>query len=166
MKIFRSPVAALALGFAALAPLHAATEKEAIAAFKSDIEKLDAEAKAKQGQLATDPAAGVTMVRTMCKRLRAVRTDGLPADLKSAYTDLVAALGKFEKVFEGFPETGAEFQAFLQQKVTTDPNFLQKFQTDLAAATADVQPKMKKLDETGKKYGIENLGEVSKGVGQ
>jgi Skp family chaperone for outer membrane proteins len=164
MKIFRSPVAALALAIATLAPLHAATEKEAIAAFKSDIEKLDAEAKAKQAQQATDPAAGVAMVRQMCKRLRAVRTEGLPADLNAAYADLVSSLGKFEKVFEGFPETGAEFQTFLQTKVTTDPTFLQKFQTDLASVTGEIQPKVKTLDDLGKKYGIDNLGDFGKGV--
>lgn len=164
MKIFRSPVIALAIGLATLAPLHAASEKEAIENFKKDVDKLDAEAKAKEAQQVTDPAAGVVMVRQMCKRLREVRTDGLPADLKSAYGDMITAMGKFEKVFEGFPETGAEFQAFIQNKVTTDPAFLQKFQTDLATATTEIQPKVKKLDEMGKKYGIEKLGDFGKEV--
>lgn len=165
MKTFASLLIGAAFAFAAVAPAHAVTEQEAIATFKADIEKLDAENRLKEAQKGGNPAAGIVLLRQLANQLRAVRTEGLPADLKTAYHDTLATIKKLEQVFAGLPDTAAEFQAYITTKATQDPAFLQKFQTDLMSAMAEMQPKAKVLDEVGRKYGIDNLGKVGKGVG-
>jgi hypothetical protein len=153
------PVAALALlGF--LAPAQAQNSK-AVEAFKAEmaaVAKLSE--KVERETSVEDPASGVRGLRTLLARLRKVRTDALPEDLKGAYIDFVAEMGKMERVFAGWPETAAEFTKFVRENVARDAKFVEKLTPRLAAIEKELAPVSERLDELGKKYGIDDLGSL------
>src|SRR3954470_14732608 len=125
MKPLRFLAAAgLAIATLCAAPaLSFADEKAAIENFKTDIQALDTLKNEEEAKVKGDPAGGVGMIRHLVAKMRTVRTEGLPAELKNGYAELVTSIAKMEKVFEGWPETTAEFQSFVQKKATEDPEF-------------------------------------------
>jgi hypothetical protein len=159
LRFLLSSFALLAI-CAAPMPLRAESEQAAIEKFKTDIKEVDAMKTEEEAKLKGNPAGGVGMVRRMVAKMRTVRTEGLPAELKSTYGDMVNAVAKMEKIFEGWPESPAEFQAFITQKATQDPQFAQNLQTQIQELQKELEPIVKKMDELGKKYRIEKLGQL------
>src|SRR5215207_4127769 len=73
-----------------------AKEQAAVETFKKEAEGLDAWMKEKQKTAGGNPMAGVAMMRELVAKMRSIKSDDLPADLKDAWTDFVAKIGKME----------------------------------------------------------------------
>ncbi len=139
---------------AAAAPVTA-EEKAAIANFKTQIEETSKWIEEKQKEATTDPAAGIAMVGEIIAKLKAIKCDGLPADLKGAWGDMTVVLGEMGEVFKGMPKVDG-----------TKPEEMQKvmgeFLPKMMAVQGKVAPVAKKLKDLGTKYGIE-MGKVTPG---
>ncbi len=99
--------------------------------------------------------AGIAMIRNIITKLQGIKTDGLPADLKGGYTEFVTAISKMGELFNGWPEKAEDMQAFVVKKIGEDPKFMDTFGGKMAALEKEMQPAVAKLDELGKKYGLD-----------
>jgi hypothetical protein len=134
---------------AAPAPKPAAVdEKTAIANFKTEVETVSKWIEEKQKSAGADPAAGAAMVGEIVAKLKAVNTDGLPADLKAAWVDMNGVLGEMGEVFKSMPKVDASKPEEMG-KVMGD------FMPKIMAIQAKVTPVAAKLEEVGKKYGLD-----------
>ncbi len=135
---------------AAPAPAAAvsAEEKTAIAAFKTQIEEVSNWIVEKQKAVASDPSAGMAMVGEVIARLKAVKTDGLPADLKGAWTEMGAVLTEMGDIFKNIPKPDP---AKPEDAAKAFGEILPK----IMAIQAKVEPVSKKLKEIGTKYGLD-----------
>lgn len=152
MKTKRAIFTAIAVAIAFIMPLRA---DEALDGFKKDMTGLEAFVKEQEAGLKTNPMAGISMIRNIVAKLRAVKTDGLPADLKGGFTEFVTAIAKMDDMFKGWPEKSEEMQAFIVKKIGEDPKYMDAFGAKMAALEKDMQPAVAKLDELGKKYGLD-----------
>lgn len=130
------------------------SEKTALEEFKADAIKI------KQWQDtnkpdASDPMGGMAMIGQAAEKMKAVRTDGLPADLKDAYSKFLTAIGKMQDVIKDFPKDQAGFMKFMTEKAQADPEFGTKFQQKMETIGKEVETAGNHLKETGKKYGID-----------
>ena len=119
--------------------------------------------KEQEAGLKTNPMAGIAMIRNIVTKLNAVKTDALPADLKSGFTEFVVAISKMGEIFKDWPEKPEEMQAFIVKKLGEDPKYMDVFGEKMAALEKEVQPAVEKLDALGKKYGLEGLGALAPG---
>ncbi|MEO6740848.1 MAG: hypothetical protein ABIP20_11380 [Chthoniobacteraceae bacterium] len=152
MKTKRAIFTAIAVAIAFIMPLRA---DEALDGFKKEMTGLEAFVKEQEAGLKTNPMAGISMIRNIVAKLRAVKTDGLPADLKGGFTEFVTAIAKMDDMFKGWPEKSEEMQAFIVKKIGEDPKYMDAFGAKMAALEKDMQPAVAKLDELGKKYGLD-----------
>lgn len=161
MNIRRLFVIAAALFLGTFAPLRA--DDAAIQRFKADMLKLEKESDElmKNAKPQQDPASGIRMIRALVGKLRATDTTGLPGDLKGAYDEFVVIMGKMEKLFQGWPDDSAGFVEFAQKKAKEDPAFLQNFGPTVEALDKQMKPVIAKLDDLGKKYGIDGFGALA-----
>jgi hypothetical protein len=131
------------------APKPAAVdEKTAIASFKTEVETVGKWIEEKQKTAGADPAAGAAMVGEIVAKLKAVKTDGLPADLKAAWGDMNGALGEMGDVFKSMPKVDAA-------KPEEMGKVMGEFMPKIMAVQAKVAPVAAKLEEIGKKYGLD-----------
>ena len=130
-------------------------EKAAISNFKTQIEETSKWIEEKQKEVTTDPAAGIALVGDIIAKLKAIKSDGLPTDLKDAWGEMTVVLGEMGEVFKGMPKMDG-----------TKPEEMQKvmgeFLPKMMAIQGKVAPVSKKLKELGTKYGVE-MGKVAPG---
>ena len=160
MKTKHAILTALALAIAFIMPLRA---DEALDGFKKEMTGLEAYVKEQEAGLKTNPMAGITMIRGIVGKLKGIKTDGLPADLKGGYTEFVTAISKMGDLFKGWPDKAEDMQAFIVKKIGEDPKYMDKFGENMAALEKEMQPAVAKLDELGKKYGLDGLGALAPG---
>ena len=134
-----------------------------LAGFKKEMTGLEAYVKEQEAGLKTNPMAGISMIRNIVTKLQAIKTDGLPADLKTGYTEFVTAISKMGDMFTGWPEKAEDMQAFIVKKIGEDPKYMDSFGEKMAALEKDMAPAVAKLDALGKKYGLEGLGALAPG---
>lgn len=123
-------------------------EKTALANFKTEVETVGTWIEEKQKSVGTDPAAGMAMVGEIVGKFKAVKTDGLPADLKGAWGDMNAVLGEMGDVFKSMPKIDAS-------KPEEMGKLMQDFMPKMVAIQAKVEPAAKNLQEIGTKYGLD-----------
>jgi len=152
MKTMRAFITAIAVAFVSITPLRA---DEALDGFKKEMTGIEAYVKEQEAGLKTNPMAGIAMIRNIVGKLQAVKTDGLPADLKQGFTEFVGAISKMGEMFKGWPDKPEEMQAFIVKKIGEDPKFMDAFGTKMAELEKEMQPPIAKLDELGKKYGLD-----------
>ncbi|MCX6980029.1 MAG: hypothetical protein NTV08_04655 [Verrucomicrobia bacterium] len=152
MKTMRAFITAIAVAFATITPLRA---DEALDGFKKQMTGLEAYVKEQEAGLKTNPMAGIAMIRNIVTKLQAIKTDGLPADLQTGYTEFVTAISKMGDMFKGWPEKAEDMQAFIVKKIGEDPKYMDAFGEKMAALEKAMQPAVAKLDELGKKYGLD-----------
>ncbi|MEI7821207.1 MAG: hypothetical protein WCK55_09845 [Verrucomicrobiota bacterium] len=152
MKTMRAFITAIAVAFVSITPLRA---DEALDGFKKEMTGIEAYVKEQEAGLKTNPMAGIAMIRNIVGKLQAVKTDGLPADLKQGFTEFVGAISKMGEMFKGWPDKPEEMQAFIVKKIGEDPKFMDAFGTKMAELKKEMQPPIAKLDELGKKYGLD-----------
>lgn len=152
MKTMRAFITAIAVAFVSITPLRA---DEALDGFKKEMTGLEAYVKEQEAGLKTNPMAGISMIRGIVGKLKAIKTDGLPADLKTGYMEFVIAISKMGDMFQGWPDKAEEMQAFIVKKIGEDPKYMDTFGEKMAALEKEMQPAVAKLDELGKKYGLD-----------
>jgi hypothetical protein len=126
----------------------AVSEKDAIEALKKDAVEIKAMAAA--GKDSKDPMAQMTMIKPMLAKMQAIKTEGLPADLKTALVDAKAKIAEMAAIFKDMPEKKEEVMAWAQ-KAFTDPAIQQKMQK----IGEEVKTTGEKLKEVSKKYGVD-----------
>jgi len=136
------------------APVTPRNEETALKEFKGDMKKVKEWAES-QKKDAANPAAGMRMILQMSEKMSAVRTDGLPEDLATGFTEMSKLIGKMASYFEGAPEEDDEFKGWLEKKVS-DAEFLQKMQEEMPKLGQEIETKGKELKEIGAKYGIKD----------
>lgn len=151
---------AVALAFASIAPLRA---DEALDGFKKEMASLEAYTKEQEAALKDNPMAGIAMIRNIVGKLKSVKTAGLPADLAAGYADFVGVISKMGDIFKDWPDKPEEMQAFILKKAGEDPKFMDSFGEKMAGLEKEMAPAVAKLDELGKKYGLDGLGALAPG---
>jgi tetratricopeptide (TPR) repeat protein len=152
MKLMHALISVIAVAFIFVTPLRA---DGALDGFKKDFASLEAYIKTQEAGLKTNPMAGIAMIRGIIGKLQALKTDGLPADLKQGFTEFVVAISKMGELFKGWPEKAEEMQAFIVKKIGEDPKYMDNFGKRMAVLEKDMQPTVTKLDELGRKYGLD-----------
>lgn len=160
MKTIRAIFLAIAVAFASTTSLRA---DAALDNFKKEMEALEAYTKQQEAALKENPMGGIAMIRNMISKIKAVKTDGLPDDLKAGFGDFVTAISKVGDIFKDWPEKPEEMMAFIQKKATDDPKFMEAFGEKMAGIEQEMKPAIEKLDALGKKYGLDNLGSLAPG---
>ena len=140
--------------------LLAQNASPAIERFKKDIRAVDAWMKEQEKATEKNPLLGLVLSRTLAVKLRAVPTEGLPAELKSAYDEYVAATADMAEIFAGWPETEKELTEYLQKRVAEDPQVMDKVSAKMAAWGTVNTPVRDRLQELAKKYGLEEIIEL------
>ena len=125
----------------------AVSEKAALDAFKKSAEELNALTKEEPN---ADPMAGMAKMKTVMARVNAIKTDGLPADLKEAFTGFRSKLSEMVGLLKDMPEKKEDMLAWAQ-KMAADPALGAK----MAAIGQEVGVLGEKLSEVAKKHGID-----------
>ena len=162
MKLIRTLITAIAVTLTAICPLRA-DEAAALEGFKKEMSGIEAYTKEQEAALQGNPMAGIAMIRNIVAKVRLVKTEGLPADLKEGYSNFVGVLTKMGDLFAGWPEKAEDMQAFIVKKATEDPKFMDSFGEKMQAMETEMAPVMAKLEELGKKYGLEGLNNLAPG---
>ena len=123
-------------------------EKTAIANFKTEVEGVTKWIEEKQKTVAADPAAGMTMVGEIVTKFKGVKTDGLPADLKGAWGEMTVVMTEMGEVFKGMPTAKPD-------KPEDAMKAMGEMMPKMMAIQAKMEPAAKKLEEVGKKYGLD-----------
>jgi hypothetical protein len=113
--------------------------------------------KEKQKSIGGNPMAGIALMKEMVAKLKSMKSDDLPSDLKDAWSDFVEKIGKMEALVA---EMGAN-PAEMMKKATSDPKFMQTFGERMKAIEGEVRPAATRLAEVGKKYGLEKIGSLA-----
>jgi len=147
----------------------AVDEKTAIANFKTDLENISQSFNEKLKSVASDtfigdpapsigdPAPSIgdpvrfsASIAEIFSNFKAVKTDGLPADLKSAWSDARAAMGEMSDLFKKFADLKSQNTDDVMKSVFSG-EIWPKFQVFKAKA----RPAMMQFVEVGKKYGLD-----------
>jgi hypothetical protein len=147
--------AVLALTFSSCGKSEA-DQKAAIENFKKEAEGLDTWMNEKQKEMASNPLGGLTVMKELIAKMKNIKSDDLPADLKDAWTDFLAKLSKMDALFA---ELGSD-PADVMKRAVSDPQVMQNFATKAKALEAEITPAAQKLAEVGKKYGLEKIGQL------
>jgi hypothetical protein len=138
-------------------------EKAAISKFEAELlaTKAEVEGIMKEGNeaAAQNPLAALVPMKALCNKIQQVKGEGLPAELKTAWTDMSGSFAKMAEIFKDFPDKPSEMEAWIVKTVGTDPVALQKWQTDfqtnLMKVQADGDVAVKKFNEVAPKYGLD-----------
>lgn len=122
----------------------AVSEKDALDAFKKAAVEINA--LIAEGKAAGDPVAGLPKMKAAMEKMKAIKTEGLPADLKESFTAAMSGMGEMIALFKGMPADPAEIGPFMQ-KLMTDPKIAKLGETSKAATA--------KFKEVAAKYGVE-----------
>ena len=118
----------------------------AIEAFKSDVKGIKEWTEKNQPD-ASNPASGVAMMTEMVTKMKAVRTQGLPADLNAAFQKMLAVMDKMQAAMKDLPT----------DPTTATPDAAAKFQSKMEAISKEGDAAGEELKAAGKKYGLEDL---------
>jgi hypothetical protein len=144
-----APAPAPAAPAPAAATAAATNEKAAFENFKKEAGEVAkwAEAKMKEAQAgaAGNPLGSMTAMGEVFDKLRAIKTDGLPADFKGAWGEMGDVFGEMSTIVKGIkiekPEDALKVMTELGPK--------------MQAVQAKIEPVSKKFEEIAKKYGID-----------
>lgn len=162
MAIPAGPVAAAVTPSADPANVVPVAGDAALAAFKAEIASIKAFMEANQGN--QDPAAGLADVRELVKRASAVKTEGLPEDLASAYQAMTGVMQRLQSTLDDLPVPVNQLQDYLSKEQAKGPAATQEVTAKVAAFKAAMDALQKDgeaanatMKEVGAKYGIESL---------
>jgi hypothetical protein len=137
-----------------------ADEKSAIEGFKKDITALKTWTDETDKKVGENPLAGFNAIIEMAGKMKAVKTDELPADLKEPWTGLVASVDKMVALVSIFPKEPSEIEKFMTKKSSEDPKFMDDFSNKMQAIDTETKPTLEKLKAAADKYGIEGLDKI------
>ncbi len=130
-------------------------EKTAIANFKTDVENFSKWAKEKSAAAKTDPVAGIAMMGELSSKFKSIKTDGLPTDLKSAWTEMGGVLGEMADLFKDLKIPKAEKPEDNEKAMAALFPKMMELAPKMEAIKKKGDPIMKKLKEVGTKYGLD-----------
>ena len=133
-------------------------EKTALANFKTEIESTAKWIEEKQKTAGADPAAGIAMVGEIVSKFKSIKTDGLPADLKATWGEMTGVMAEFGDIFKGLPKPDPA-------KPDEAMKAFGEIMPKMMAVQGKIEPIAKKLEELGKKYGLD-LSKVAPGGGK
>ena len=160
MKLIKFPaLLALAIPFAFTACKKKSTdsnsgkptvldEKTAIANFKGEIQSAGKWIEEKQKSAGRNPTDGAKLVGDIVARLQRIPTDGLPAELKAAWGEMGGVLSEMSETFKTMPKPDAS-------KPADTGRMMREFMPKMIAIQGKVQPVAKKLEDIGRKYGLD-----------
>lgn len=125
-------------------------EKAAIENLRKEIASIATWAKKNEEDMQVDLLLLMKLSSQIGDKMKAVKTDGVPADLKTAWSDTAAAFGEMGELLKSV--SGIE-------KAEDISKAMGELAPKLQAVSAKVDPAVKKLEEVGKKYGL-NLEEI------
>lgn len=163
MKTARIVLAVLALALAPALPLRADASAR-LEKFKKELATFNAFSKEQECKAAENPMAGIAMIRNLVERLKDVKTEGLPEDLKSGFEQFVGTLSKMGDILKDWPEKVEDIEPYIQKRLAEDPKFMQAMEDRIAALDKEMQPAIQKLEELGKKYALEGLDKLAPGA--
>jgi hypothetical protein len=122
-------------------------EKTAIENFKKEATEIGkfAEAKMKEAQ-GGNPMAAMTSMGEVFAKLKAIKTDGMPADFKAAWADLNVAFTDMGELFKSLPKA---------DKPEDGMKAMMELMPRMQAIQAKLEPAQKKVEELAKKYGFD-----------
>jgi hypothetical protein len=150
----------IALASLLLATVGFADEKAAIDSFKKDVAALKTWTDDMDKKVAENPLAGFTAINEMSAKMKAVKTDELPADLKDPWLGLIGAVDKMVALVAVFPKDAGEIEKFVTKKMAEDPKFMDDFGNKMQAIESDTKPIIEKLKAAADKYHIEGLDKI------
>ncbi len=115
-------------------------EKAAVEDFKKDLTAVKAGPKAKVGE--------------MVAKLKAINTDDLPADLKTAWAEMLVGLDKMSATMAEVSKNPKDLVKSIQ-----DPNAGAALKAKLQEMSSHLAS-FKKLEEVAKKYGIDGIDKI------
>jgi len=130
------------------------SEKDALATYKTEALAIKEWSKKNEPD-ANNPVAGMALIGQMVDKMKAMKTAGLPADLKAAHEKMVATMGKMADAIKDFPKDAEGFQKYMIEKATADPAFGTKFQAQMAELGKEAEASGEALKAAGKKYDID-----------
>ena len=125
-----------------------ADEKTALEKFKAEIESTTKWIEEKQKTAGADPVAGIAMIGEIVTKFKAIKTDGLPADLKTAWGEMAGLIVEFGDVFKALPKMDPA-------KPEEGMKAFGEIMPKLTAVMTKGEPISKRLEEIGKKYGLD-----------
>jgi len=162
MKIFLPLITAVVACAGALSGCSKskADEQAAIEQFKKDTDGIGQWMSERQKSAFANPMAGVAMMKELVGKLRSIKSEDLPDDLKQAYGDFLTQLGKVEGVMgELAAELGGD-AAEMMKNVAANPQKFQSVATRMKAINAEMQPVLSRLKEVATKYGVAKIAEL------
>lgn len=131
-------------------------DKAPLDAFKKEVQAIETFTKEQEAGLKDNPMGGIVMIRKIVTKVKAVKTEGLPADLKEAYANFTNVLAKMGELFTDWPEKPEEVLAFVTKRSAEDPEFMKRFGEKMAALEMEMKPVTESLDAVSAKYGIDS----------
>jgi len=116
---------------------------------------LNAYSQKKSVELKANPLAGVLMFRTVVAGMKSVQTDGLPEDLKAAFSDAVATFVNASEIFQDWPEKPDAVVSYVRHRATQDSTYMTTFSAKMDAMGKQIDTMSKRMDEMGRKYGFD-----------
>lgn len=139
-----------------------ATESAALEHFKTEIAGIKAFMEANQGT--NDAAAGLANLKELVSRASAVKTEGLPEDLATAYQDMTGVMQRVQTTLSGLPVPVEQLADYIQTEggkggAAADEVKLRMdaFKAAMETLGKEGEAASAKLKEAGTKYGIESL---------
>ena len=133
-------------------------EKTALANFKTEVESTSKWVEEKQKTDGADPVKGMAMVGEIVSKFKSIKTDGLPADLKATWGEMTGVMAEFGDIFKGLPKPDPA-------KPDEAMKAFGEIMPKMMAVQGKIEPIAKKLEELGKKYGLD-LSKVAPGGGK
>lgn len=137
-------------------------EAAALESFKTEIGKIKTFMEANQGT--KDPSAGLANLKELVSRASAVRTDGLPEDLATAYQGMTQVMQRVQSTLEGLPVPVEQLAEYIDSEGKKGGTAAEEvkarmdaFKTDMENLGKEGEAAAAKLKEAGSKYGIESL---------
>ncbi len=110
-----------------------------------------------------NPAAFLAIMDESQTRMRAIKTAGLPTDLKAAFEKTVASAEKIFDLFREVPRDDAGFVEYFREKAKSDPGFKENFEKAFGDAQKEGDEANAELTVVSGKYGITvNVGASDK----
>ena len=88
------------------------------------------------------------MVGEIVTKFKGIKTDGLPADLKGAWGEMTVVMTEMGDIFKGMPTAKPD-------KPEDAMKAMGEIMPKMMAIQAKMEPAAKKLEEVGKKYGLD-----------
>ncbi|MEO6785980.1 MAG: hypothetical protein ABI318_07590 [Chthoniobacteraceae bacterium] len=123
-------------------------EKTAIATFKTGVESVTNWMDEQKKTSSKDPMAAMVVMSEMVTKMKAIKTDGLPADLKGAWGEMCGVLTELGDVLKGLPTTKPE-------KPEDAMKAMGEIMPKMMALQTKVMPIAEKLQKVGTKYGLD-----------